>query len=112
MGVIGRPVMPAGVPPDGRLTVMAAYGFVSGLPLPLSGFTLRLWLSDGGVALTVVGLTAWIGLAYSLKFLWAPLLDQAPPLRILRKLGRRRGGLVLIQPLLALAAMLLAFCDP
>ncbi len=98
--------------PDGRLLTMAAYGFVSGLPLPLSGFTLRLWLSDGGVSLAVVGLTAWIGLAYSVKFLWAPLLDQAPPVRFLRSMGRRRGWLMLIQPLLALAVALLALTDP
>src|SRR4051794_2140313 len=91
---------------------MAAYGFVSGLPLPLSGFTLRLWLSDSGVSLAVVGLTAWLGLAYSLKFVWAPLLDQPPPLGVLRKLGRRRGWLMLIQPSLALAAVLLALSQP
>ena len=91
---------------------MAAYGFVSGLPLPLSGFTFRLWLSDSGAGLAVVGLTAWIGLAYSLKFLWAPLLDQTPPLRALRRFGRRRGWLLLVQPLLGLAAMLLALSDP
>ncbi|WP_428488202.1 AmpG family muropeptide MFS transporter [Rhodopila sp.] len=97
---------------DRQLAVMAAYGFVSGLPLPLSGFTLRLWLSDGGVSLAVVGLTAWIGLAYSLKFLWAPLLDQPPPMAGLRVLGRRRGWLMLIQPLLAVAAVLLALADP
>jgi len=98
--------------PDRRLLTMAAYGFVSGLPLPLSGFTLRLWLSDGGVPLAMVGLTAWIGLAYSVKFLWAPLLDQAPPFRLLRSMGRRRGWLMLIQPLLALATALLALSDP
>ena len=91
---------------------MAAYGFVSGLPLPLSGFTFRLWLSDSGAGLAVVGLTAWIGLAYSLKFLWAPLLDQAPPLRVLRRFGRRRGWLLLVQPALGLAAVLLALSDP
>lgn len=93
-----------------RLVAMAAYGFVSGLPLPLSGFTFRLWLSDSGAALSVVGLTAWIGLAYSLKFLWAPLLDQAPPL--LRGFGRRRGWLLLAQPMLGAAALLLALSDP
>ncbi len=91
---------------------MAAYGFVSGLPLPLSGFTFRLWLSDSGTALSVVGLTAWIGLAYSLKFVWAPLLDQPPPLAGLRRLGRRRGWLLLVQPLLGLAAVLLALSNP
>jgi PAT family beta-lactamase induction signal transducer AmpG len=97
---------------DRRLAAMAAYGFVSGLPLPLSGFTFRLWLSDSGSALAIVGLTAWIGLAYSLKFLWAPLLDQPPPLAGLRRLGRRRGWLLLVQPLLGLAAVLLALSDP
>src|SRR4051794_30431271 len=98
--------------PDRQLLAMAAYGFVSGLPLPLSGFTFRLWLSDSGAALTVVGLTAWIGLAYSLKFLWAPLLDQAPPVAALHRLGRRRSWLLLIQPALGLAAVLLALSNP
>jgi PAT family beta-lactamase induction signal transducer AmpG len=97
---------------DRQLAAMAAYGFVSGLPLPLSGFTFRLWLSDSGAGLAVVGLTAWIGLAYSLKFLWAPLLDQPPVLPVLRAFGRRRGWLLLVQPLLAVAAMLLALSDP
>ena len=91
---------------------MAAYGFVSGLPLPLSGFTFRLWLSDAGFAPAAIGLTAWIGLAYSLKFLWAPLLDQPPPTSILRRFGRRRGWLLLIQPMLGLAAMALAISNP
>jgi len=102
--------MPMGF--DRSLAAMAAYGFVSGLPLPLSGFTFRLWLSDSGSGLAIVGLTAWIGLAYSLKFLWAPLLDQPPPLRVLRGFGRRRGWLLLVQPALGLAAVLLALSDP
>ena len=91
---------------------MAAYGFVAGLPLPLSGFTFRLWLSEGGVSLALIGLTANIGLAYSLKFLWAPVLDNAPPPGPLRRLGRRRGWLAAIQPSLAAAAALLALSDP
>ena len=95
-----------------QLATMAAYGFVSGLPLPLSGFTFRLWLSDSGAGLTVVGLTAWIGLAYSLKFLWAPLLDQRPPTATLRRFGRRRGWLLLVQPALGAAAILLSLSSP
>jgi PAT family beta-lactamase induction signal transducer AmpG len=91
---------------------MAAYGFVAGLPLPLSGFTFRLWLSEGGVSLAVIGLTANIGLAYSLKFLWAPVLDNVSPPGPLRRLGRRRGWLAAIQPALAAAAALLALSDP
>src|ERR1700761_6051717 len=97
---------------DRKLAVMAAYGFVSGLPLPLSGFTFRLWLSDSGAGLAVVGLTAWIGLAYSLKFVWAPLLDRVPPIAALRRFGRRRGWLLLVQPALALAAVALALSRP
>jgi PAT family beta-lactamase induction signal transducer AmpG len=97
---------------DRQLLTMAAYGFVSGLPLPLSGFTFRLWLSDSGAGLAIVGLTAWIGLVYSLKFLWAPLLDQNPPLRALRRFGRRRGWLLLVQPALGLAAAVLALSNP
>jgi len=97
---------------DRRLWVMAAYGFVAGLPLPLSGFTFRLWLSEGGASLAVIGLTANIGLAYSLKFLWAPLLDNAAPPGPLRHLGRRRGWLLAIQPLLVAAAVLLAVSNP
>ncbi len=94
------------------LLLMAAYGFVAGLPLPLSGFTFRLWLSEGGVSLALIGLTANIGLAYSLKFLWAPLLDNARPPGPLRRLGRRRGWLAAIQPSLAAAAAMLALSSP
>lgn len=97
---------------DRQLAVMTAYGFVSGLPLALSGFTFRLWLSDSGATLALVGATAWIGLAYSLKFVWSPVLDQMPPLAPLRRLGRRRGWLLLVQPLLGAAVVLLALSDP
>jgi PAT family beta-lactamase induction signal transducer AmpG len=92
--------------------MMAAYGFVAGLPLPLSTFTLRYWLSESGATLSVIGLTANIGLAYSLKFLWSPALDQVAPPGPMRRFGRRRGWLATIQPALALAAALLALTDP
>ena len=97
---------------DRRLWVMGAYGFVAGLALPLSGFTFRLWLSEGGVSLAAIGLTANIGLAYSLKFLWAPVLDQVLAPFGLARFGRRRGWLLVIQPCLVLAAVLLALSDP
>ena len=91
---------------------MAAYGFVAGLPLPLSTFTLRYWLSESGATLSVIGLTANIGLAYSLKFLWSPVFDQVLAPGPMRHLGRRRGWLATIQPALALAAALLASTNP
>ncbi len=97
---------------DRRLWIMAAYGFASGLPLPLSTSALRYWLSESGATLSVIGLTANIGLAYSLKFLWSPVFDRMPPLGPMRRLGRRRGWLATIQPALALAASVLALTDP
>ncbi len=97
---------------DRRLWIMAAYGFAAGLPLPLSTFTLRYWLSESGVTLAVIGLTANIGLAYSLKFLWSPVFDQVRPPGPARRLGQRRGWLAAIQPVLALAAGLLALTNP
>ena len=98
--------------PERRLLVMMAYGFIAGLPRPLVGFTLLLWLSDGGVSLAVIGLAAWIAIPYSVKFLWAPILDRPPPSRALRALGRRRGWLLLIQLMLVLAVVGLALSDP
>jgi PAT family beta-lactamase induction signal transducer AmpG len=97
---------------DRRLWMMAAYGFVAGLPLSLSTFTLRYWLSESGATLSVIGLTANIGLAYSLKFLWSPLFDEVRPPWAARRLGRRRGWLVVIQPSLVAAAALLAMTRP
>ena len=94
------------------LWLMGAFGFASGLPLPLSGFTLRQWLSEGGVSLAAIGFTANIGLAYTLKFLWSPILDQMRPPIGLARFGRRRGWLLCIQPLLAIACLALAMADP
>ena len=112
MTAVGREAASEAAGRRAHLWLMAAYGFVAGLPLPLSGFTLRLWLSEGGVSLAVIGLTANIGLAYSLKFVWAPLLDQTLPPGTLRRFGRRRGWLLAIQPALVAAAALLALSNP
>jgi PAT family beta-lactamase induction signal transducer AmpG len=96
---------------DRRLWAMLAFGFLSGLPLALSGFTLRQWLTESHVSLAALGLTANIGLSYTLKFLWAPVLDHAPPPFGLARCGRRRGWLLAIQPLLALACFGMAMSD-
>ncbi len=94
-----------------RLWFMAAFGFIAGLPLPLSSFTLRQWLTEGHVSLGAIGLTANIGLAYTLKFLWSPLLDQMRPPLGLHRFGRRRGWLLMIQPGLVLGCVWLALSD-
>ena len=97
---------------DTQFWIMGAFGFAAGLPLPLSGFTLRQWLSEAGTSLAAIGFTASIGLAYTLKFLWSPVLDQVRLPWLLARFGRRRGWLLLIQPLLAAFCCLLAFSDP
>lgn len=95
---------------DRPLLVMLLLGFSAGLPLPLTGFTLRQWFAESNVSLGAIGLTAWIGLSYTLKFLWAPLLDHARP--PIGALGRRRGWLAPVQALLALAIAAMALTDP
>ncbi|WP_026440547.1 AmpG family muropeptide MFS transporter [Acidocella facilis] len=95
-------------PDFGRLGIMAVLGFSSGLPWALSGPTLRYWMSGEHVPLGMIGLTANIGLAYLLKFVWAPFFDEAKPFFF----GRRRGWLIPVQIALALAIAALALSDP
>ncbi|SDB31018.1 AmpG family muropeptide MFS transporter [Belnapia rosea] len=96
---------------DRRYLVLLALGFASGIPLPLTAATLRRWLSEEGLSVEVIGLTASLGLAYTLKFLWAPALDQVPP-PLFRWLGRRRGWLLCIQPALIAAIAALGLTTP
>ncbi len=97
---------------DRRMWLMALYGFGCGLPLPLSGFTLGQWMSESGLSLGAIGLSAMIGMPYILKFLWAPVLDRVAPPGALRRFGRRRGWLLAIQPLLILSIVGLALSNP
>jgi MFS transporter, PAT family, beta-lactamase induction signal transducer AmpG len=79
-----------------RILIMLALGFSSGLPFLLVGNTFGYWLRDAGTSLAAIGFLSWVGLAYSLKFVWAPVIDRtsAP---LLAKLGRRRGWMLLSQ---------------
>jgi PAT family beta-lactamase induction signal transducer AmpG len=93
---------------DGVLRRMLGFGFFSGLPLPLSIFTLQQWFTTAGVSVHAVSFTAWLGLSYTLKFLWSPLFDRFPPGWAAR-VGRRRFWLLIV---LALACLALALTDP
>jgi len=97
---------------DKRVLIILVLGFSSGLPLALSGSTLLLWMKDAGVDLGTIGLFALVGVPYTIKFLWAPIVDafQVPVLG--RALGHRRGWLVFSQVLLMAAIVLLGFQDP
>ncbi|MFG1241002.1 MFS transporter [Xanthobacter sp. DSM 14520] len=87
-------------------------GFSSGLPLALTGGTLALWMKDVGVTLTTIGLFSLVGLPYTLKFLWAPVLDAVDVPLLSRLLGRRRGWLLTCQIVLMAAIAALAVQDP
>src|SRR6202453_2568923 len=87
-----------------RVLIVLLLGFSSGLPLALSGSTLLIWMRESGVDLGTIGLFALVGTPYTLKFLWAPLVDALHVPLLTRALGRRRGWLVFSQ-LLLIAAM-------
>src|SRR3982751_5356128 len=95
-----------------RVLIVMFLGFSAGLPLALSGSTLQVWATEGGVNLRTIGLFAIIGTPYTIKFLWAPIVDALDVPVLARLLGRRRGWLVFSQLLLIAAIAFLAFCDP
>jgi PAT family beta-lactamase induction signal transducer AmpG len=95
-----------------RVAVVALLGFSAGLPLALSGTTLAVWMADRDVDLRTIGLLALAGLPYTLKFLWAPLVDALEVPWLGRRLGRRRGWLVATQLVLMAAIVYLGTRDP
>jgi len=89
-----------------KTLAMLLLGFSSGLPFLLVGNTFGYWLRDEHTSLTAIGFLSWVGIAYSLKFLWAPVMDRVD-LPLFKRLGHRRGWMMFSQILvgLALAAM-------
>ncbi len=91
-----------------RVGLLIALGFASGLPFSMRGSTLAAWMTNAGVDLKTIGIFGAMGLIYSLKVLWAPLVDRyAPPW-----LGRRRGWMVAMQILLAMGIAAMGAIDP
>src|SRR5262252_1144153 len=81
---------------------MLLLGFSSGLPFLLVGNTCGYWLRDEHTSLTAIGFLSWVGIAYSLKFLWAPLVDRVD-LPLFKRLGHRRGWMMFSQIVVGLA---------
>ena len=79
-----------------RVLIVMFLGFSSGLPLALSGSTLLVWMRESGVDLGTIGLFALVGTPYTMKFLWAPVVDALDVPVLSRLLGRRRGWLVFV----------------
>jgi PAT family beta-lactamase induction signal transducer AmpG len=92
---------------NAKVLVMLALGFSSGLPFLLVGNTFGFWLADEGTSLTTIGFISWVGLAYSLKFVWAPLLDRLD-VPGLAWLGRRRGWMAAAQIVVGLGLFAMA----
>ncbi len=92
---------------DPRVLAMLALGFSSGLPFLLVANTFGYWLRDEGIALSAISFLSWVGFAYSLKFLWAPLLDRLD-VPGLGRLGRRRSWMVATQLVIACGLIAMA----
>lgn len=92
-----------------KMLVIFLLGFSSGLPLFLTGGTLKTWLAREQVDISTIGYFGWVGLAYSLKFIWAPVLDR---FTLWRKLGRRRSWMVASQLLLVASIAGIGMFDP
>jgi PAT family beta-lactamase induction signal transducer AmpG len=95
-----------------RVLIVLFLGFSSGLPLALSGSTLLIWMREANVDLTTIGLFALVGTPYTIKFIWAPLVDALHVPLLNRYFGRRRGWLLVSHVALMIAIGLLALTDP
>src|SRR5665213_3623558 len=95
-----------------RTATMLILGSACGLPLLTISNTLGLWLTDAKVSMTDIGLFAYTLLPYSLKFVWAPILDQVQLPVLHRLLGKRRAWMLVAQGGILIAFIGLWFSDP
>src|SRR5438309_11243523 len=95
-----------------RVLIVLFLGFSAGLPLALSSSTLLVWMREAGVDLGVIGLFALVGTPYTIKFLWAPVVDALDVPVLSPLFGRRRGWLLFSQIALMVSIVLLGLCDP
>jgi PAT family beta-lactamase induction signal transducer AmpG len=94
-----------------KVAVMLALGFSSGLPFLLTAGTFGYWLRDEGTTLKAIGFISWVGMAYVLKPVWAPIVDRVD-VPILGRLGRRRGWMLLSQLVVAFGLIAMAVSGP
>ena len=95
-----------------RVIAMAFLGFSAGLPLLLVGGTFTAWLEDMGVELAAIGFLSWVGMAHSIKVVWAPFVDRLRLPGLTALLGRRRAWMLLAQVLVAAALAGMGLTDP
>jgi PAT family beta-lactamase induction signal transducer AmpG len=97
---------------DRRVLSILLLGFAGGLPLLLVLRTLSAWLAEDGIDTTTIGLFGFVMAPYTLKFLWAPLMDRLPLPGLTAAFGRRRSWLLLTQAGLIAAIFGLGQTDP
>ncbi len=95
-----------------RVLGMLFLGFAAGLPLLLVGGTFTAWLRDIGIELAAIGFLSWVGMAHSIKVLWAPVVDRLPLPVMTRFFGRRRAWMLLAQLIIAASLLGMALTDP
>ena len=95
-----------------RMLSMLALGFSGGLPFMLIYSTLSLWLRQSGIERATIGMLSWVSLVYTLKFVWAPVVDRLRLPLIGRLLGQRRSWMLLAQAGVASALLALAASEP
>ena len=94
-----------------KSSTMLAFGFSSGLPYALLIGTLNAWLGEAKINLATIGVLSWIGLSYSFKFLWSPVVDRLK-LPVLERIGRRKSWILLCQTVMILGFAGLAATNP
>ena len=94
-----------------KSSTMLAFGFSSGLPYALLIGTLNAWLGEAKINLATIGVLSWIGLSYSFKFLWSPVVDRLK-LPLLEQIGRRKSWILLCQAIMILSFAGLASTNP
>jgi len=95
-----------------KVLVIFFLGFSAGLPFPLVYSTLSAWLEEAGVERSTISTFAWLGFAYSLKFLWAPIVDSTKLPLLTRMLGRRRSWMLVAQVSIGIALIIMSGVDP
>jgi MFS transporter, PAT family, beta-lactamase induction signal transducer AmpG len=94
-----------------RVAIMLAMGVSSGLPFMLIGNTLGAWLKPAGVGNAMIGFASWVGMAYTIKFLWGAMVDRIP-VPLIGRLGRRRSWMLTAQIVAGGGLICMGLCDP
>lgn len=96
----------------GPVVAMLFLGFSAGLPFLLVFSTLSAWLTEYGTSRTAIGFFSWVGLTYSIKVLWAPVVDRLPLPVLTRRLGRRRSWMLLAMIGIGIGLLGMSRTDP